>query len=129
MTLEKNQDTCSLNIHIVAKEPIQTLEDTVKLKAQPDLRITIPLLSDADKALNDTLHFELLTGIEKETGDPIASLYYAEHQGLDNNIIDIRRVGDNLYYVTWRAETCDVNFYDGSKPVTVVEVETEAQLK
>jgi hypothetical protein len=50
-------------------------------------------------------------------------LYSCEHEPLrNNNITVVSRTGDR-FWLRWTAVTKDVNYYDGSKPPTQVEIE------
>jgi hypothetical protein len=58
-----------------------------------------------------------------------AALYYCEHQPLrENHISVLSRAGDR-FCLRWTAVTQDVNYYDGSKPLTRVEIEGEFLFK
>ena len=56
-------------------------------------------------------------------------LYYCEHEALrDNRIKVVSRDGDR-FWLRWTAVVRDVNYYDGSKPPTQVEIEGEFVFK
>jgi hypothetical protein len=53
----------------------------------------------------------------------VATIYYYEHEDLDNNVIDVLRQEQDCFQIRWTATTLDVNYYDGSKPDTRVEID------
>lgn len=67
------------------------------------------------------------THLEVPEGDVddelVASIYYGDHQPLDNNHIHFIAEEHGRVRIKWTADTCDVNYYDGSRPRTKVEVD------
>src|SRR5262249_51924110 len=68
----------------------------------------------------------VLRGTKSDDADSCTSrLYYCEHEPLrQNKITVVSRTGDR-FWLRWTAVTKDVNYYDGSKPPTKVEIEGE----
>jgi len=62
-------------------------------------------------------------------GEWLARLYYFEHQPIDHNVIEILAYKKWVFDIHWVGKTCDVNFYDGSKPKTEFEVRANFALK
>lgn len=58
-----------------------------------------------------------------------ARLYYFEHQEVDDNRGRITYKGKGIFHVHWTGTTMDVNYYDGSKPETRLELEGEFLLE
>lgn len=58
-----------------------------------------------------------------------SSIYYCEHEPLRNNRITILSRKGDRFRVRWTGETIDVNYYDGSKPPTQVEIEGDFRFK
>ena len=55
--------------------------------------------------------------------DDLASLYYYEHEDLNDNTVEFLDRRHNMFLVRWTGTARDVNFYDGNKPPTTLEVE------
>jgi hypothetical protein len=72
----------------------------------------------------------VMAGTQSDDEDSCMSLlYYCEHEPLrDNRIRVVSRAGD-MFRLRWTAVTVDVNYYDGSKPPTRVEIEGEFLFK
>ena len=98
--------------------------DTAEIAASPNAEVGILLPElDPDQLVGRELVFP---GTKTDDEDSCLSLlYYCEHQPLrDNRIMIVSQDGDR-FRVRWTAVTRDVNYYDGSKPPTQVEIEGE----
>ena len=63
---------------------------------------------------------------EQATNQPIGespNLTYIEHDVIRDNSVEFKRKEGDRYWINWSGTTSDVNFYDGSKPDTLVKVE------
>jgi hypothetical protein len=108
-----------LSFDVEAENALQTLADTQSLGATPDAEANVDLPALDPEALpGQTL--AIFEGDGK--GDWLARLYYCEHQALDDNKIEVLARTGNTFEVRWTATTMDVNYYDGSKPATKVEI-------
>jgi hypothetical protein len=99
-------------------------KDTAEIGTSPNAEVGIDLPQlDPDQLVGMELVHE---GTKTEDEDSCRSLlYYCEHQPLrDNRILVVSQDGDR-FRVRWTAVTRDVNYYDGSKPPTRVEIEGE----
>ena len=67
--------------------------------------------------------FEVPKSYDEALDEYVTSLYYYEHEGLDDNSVEILNIDDDSFRVRWEATACDPNFYDGSKPRTKVLIE------
>jgi hypothetical protein len=68
---------------------------------------------------------EYSDAIENEWGEDgsfFNNFYYYEHQNLENMALEILAYSDGLYTLRFRCRTDDLNYYDGSKPQTEIEV-------
>jgi hypothetical protein len=102
--------------------------DTVEIGTAPNASVGIDLLElDPDQLVGVEFVHE---GTKSDDEDSCRSLlYYCEHQPLrENRIVVVSRAGDR-FRVRWTAVTQDVNYYDGSKPPTRVEIEGEFLFK
>lgn len=91
-----------------------------------EVGIDLPEL-EADKLVG--CHFKM-PGTKTDEEDSCKSLlYYFEHQPLRDNLITVVSRVDDRFWLRWKARTQDVNFYDGSKPETQVEIEGEFRFK
>ncbi len=99
-------------------------EDTAEIGTSPnaEVGITLPELVP-DQLVGQEL---VLPGTKTDDEDSCMSLlYYCEHQPLRENRITIQSREGDRFRVRWTAVTQDVNYYDGSKPQTRVEIEGE----
>ena len=107
-----------INLEIDTEEaPIQTLPDTESLRAHPNAEVTAKL---------DSLNPDEWTGQSFHTTnseDLDCRLYYCEHEDVENVHIQVKRQVGNRFHVHWAGTATDVNFYDGSKPDTRIEVD------
>lgn len=103
-------------------EPVKELPDTEELNACPSAELAAEI--DSLKKLND-LKITIPKSYDEEVEDYVTGMYYCDHQNLDNNIVEIRRINDLLFNVNWTCTTMDVNYYDGSKPDTKIEITGE----
>src|SRR5262249_21361250 len=68
--------------------------------------------------------FSVPRGYDKSCGGHVTNFYYCEHEGTENNLIQILKSDGDRLLLRLTGETIDVNFYDGSKPPTKLRVET-----
>jgi hypothetical protein len=103
--------------------PIQTLPDTAPLHAKPFAEVTLHLPKIPALALTAGLTFTIPKGYDEHTQDYLSNFYYCEHEPMDE--IEISILDRNGLGVRARISgtTIDVNYYDGSKPLTNVVVE------
>ena len=88
----------------------------------PRAGITLPEL-DPEQLVGREFVFP---GTKTDDEDSCRSLlYYCEHQPLRDNRIEVVSRNGDRFRVRWTAVTQDVNYYDGSKPQTRVEIEGE----
>ena len=104
------------------ENPIKTLPDTKELNAQPNAEFNVRV-NDFDL---DTLvgkRFAIPRGYDEETGEYLTRFYYCEHEETDDNLIKIVEQNDAKFRVIITATCIDVNYYDGSKPRTNIEID------
>jgi len=109
-------------------ENAQRCEDTAEMGMSPNAEVGIDL---PDLDANELVGREFVVpGIESDDEDSCKSLlYYCEHEALcDNHIKVVSRDGER-FRLRWTAAVRDVNYYDGSKPPTRVEIEGEFVFK
>ncbi|MFB6946475.1 hypothetical protein [Streptomyces sp. NPDC056305] len=106
-------------------DAIQRCEDTADAGMAPTAEVGIGLVvaeADADRLVGRTF---VMPGASDGEDSCMSLLYYYEHEPLrDNRITVISRHGDR-FRLRWTAVCEDVNFYDGSKPATRVEIDGE----
>jgi hypothetical protein len=101
-------------------DAIQTVPDTAESRMHPSGSAVVTLKdADLDALVGRALSIPL--GLTDERWD--AHLYYFEHEDLDNNEIRVLARRGDEFHVRWTATTTDINYYDGSKPDTQVEIE------
>lgn len=106
----------------------QRCEDTAEMGMSPNAEVGIDLPDlNAGRLIGREF---IIPGTKSDDEDSCMSLlYYCEHEPLrDNRIIVVSRAGDR-FHLRWTATTKDVNYYDGSKPATRVEIEGEFLFK
>jgi hypothetical protein len=107
----------------------KTTTDTVDFPAAPNIEVSIYREQfDTSDLVGQT--FKVPSTYDDEFGDYVSRFYYYEHEGIDNNVIEfLAREQDGRYHVHWTGTAMDPNFYDGSKPDTVVEIDARFLLK
>ena len=101
---------------------IKTLPDTKVLNAQPNAEFKVRVKDFSWDCLVGT-SFTIPKGYDDETGDYLTLFYYCEHEETDDNLIEIIERGDEKFHVIITATCVDVNYYDGSKPRTKIEID------
>lgn len=106
----------------------QRCEDTAEIGHWPnaEVGVTLPTL-DADELVGRVFS---IPGTKTDDEDSCMSLlYYCEHEPLRQNRITVVSRNGDRFWLRWTAVTQDVNYYDGSKPLTQVEIEGEFTFK
>jgi hypothetical protein len=107
---------------------IKTVPDTAEYPTNPNAEVAVSLKNlDPSKLVGK--QFLVLSGYDEEIEDHVATIYYYEHEDLNDNVIEITAQDSNRFHVRWTGTTGDVNFYDDSKPKTRVEIEGEFTFK
>lgn len=105
-------------------QPLQHLPDSDELLNNPDAELTIYLHTlKLDEFA--PLEFAIAHGYNENSRSLDARLYYFEHQEVNDNRGRIEYRGNGVFYVSWTGSTMDVDYYDGSKPDTRLELEGE----
>jgi hypothetical protein len=101
---------------------IKSLPNTADLKATPSAQISILLPASETKDLVGR-KLSLPVADDEQSGDYGATIYYVEHEALEANELEFVSKKKKRYWVKWTGLTTDVNYYDGSKPQTRIEIE------
>lgn len=99
-------------------------EDTKPYPAAPKAELGIALGDFSADSLvgRDFYH----VGPTSDNEDSCDSLFhYYEHQPLQNNHVVVSKRDRDTFKVRWSATTQDVNYYDGSKPDAIVEIDAD----
>jgi hypothetical protein len=109
-------------------EDAQRCEDTAEMGMSPNAEVGIDL---PDLDANELVGREFVVlGTKSDDEDSCKSLlYYFEHDALRNNHIKVVSQDGDRFRLRWTATVRDVNYYDGSKPPTRVEIEGEFMFK
>lgn len=108
-----------------AAEGAQRCADTESMGMAPNAETGIQFQQlDASRLVGSEF---FVSGEEDDESQSI--LYYCEHEPLLNNRITILAQQGDRFRIRWTGETQDVNYYDGSKPLTKVEIEGEFKFK
>ena len=113
----------NLSFEIETEEkPIKTLPDTENLYARPNAEFIVQVTDFSWENLIDR-SFEIPQGYDEETGEFLTRLYYCEHESTDENVIKVIERKADRFRVKIEATCTDVNYYDGSKPQTKIEID------
>lgn len=109
-------------------DALQRCEDTVEFGHGPNAEVGIEITElNADQLVGREF---LLPGTKSDDEDScMALLYYYEHEPLRQNRIEILSRDVDRFWIRWTAITQDINYYDGSKPPTHVEIVGEFMFK
>ena len=110
------------------REAVQTVSDTAKLKMHPSVEAAVTL-SDLDSERLVGRVFTVPVGYDEESERQLAKLYYFDHEDLDENEIHVLERDGQVFHVRWTGTAEDVNYYDGSKPRTRVEIDARFTLR
>ena len=115
-------DTVRLHLEIEADlPPLASLPDTAPLAAQPGTEVAIQRPA-ADLGSLAGRRYSVPRSWDGEREDSVSRFYYCEHEAIDDNVIEFTERRGNWVHARWTGITTDVNWYDGSKPATRVEV-------
>jgi len=115
-------DAFKLNLEIETSRPaVQSLPDTVDLAAEPNAEVTLYLPNENVGSLVGR-SFSVPRSFDEAIEDRVSRFYYCEHEDLDENVIEFIEQRGDWFRVRWTGVTVDVNWYDGSKPATRVEI-------
>jgi hypothetical protein len=109
-------------------DALQRCEDTVEFGHWPNAEVGIEVAElNVDRLVGREF---LLPGTKSDDEDSCMALfYYYEHEPLRENKITILSRDDDRFWLRWTAVTQDINYYDGSKPPTQVEIDGEFKFK
>lgn len=102
--------------------PLHSLPDTSGLHAHPSAEVAVAL-KELDPSKLSGSRFSVPNGYDEEIEDHVATIYYVEHNELNENEIEVIAQAGTDVHVHWRGTTTDVNYYDDSKPKTRVEID------
>ena len=123
ISLHDGDGSSNLSFEIETEEkPLQTLPDTESLKARPNAEFIVKVADFSWENLVGKC-FEIPRGYDDATDEHLTFLYYCEHENMENNVIEVLERKDNRFRVKIEATCTDVNYYDGSKPPTKVEID------
>ena len=100
---------------------LKSLPDTESLRAKPKAEVAVGL-KKVEPARLVGKKFSVPAAYDEEIDDHVASIYYVEHEDLDDNEVEVVARDGDVFQVRWTGTTTDVNYYDGSKPRTRVEI-------
>jgi hypothetical protein len=107
---------------------VQGLPDTATLHARPKAEVAVTL-KELDPRKLSGARFSVPHGYNEETDEYDATIYYVEHDYMNENEIEIVAQEGDIFHVYWTGTTTDVNYYDGSKPKTRVEIDARFTFK
>ncbi|MEP7286534.1 MAG: hypothetical protein ABI947_12280 [Chloroflexota bacterium] len=99
---------------------IKSLPDTEELYGRPHAFISAAVSQTKDLV---GVKLSVSTSYDDSLEDYISRFYYLRHESLDANEVEFLSRRKDKYLVRWTGQTPDVNYYDGSKPDTYIEIE------
>ena len=66
--------------------------------------------------------FYIKDGYDNVNYEDCSLFYYYNHQSVSENVIEFIECNSECFVIKITANTCDVNFYDESKPKTKIEI-------
>jgi hypothetical protein len=99
---------------------LKTVADTAQDPANPRAEVAF-VVEALDVGMLVGQRFLVPHGRTRD--DDLASIYYYEHEDLNENVVEFLGLDGDRFRVRWTASARDVNYYDGSKPKTKLEVE------
>ena len=122
-------DKISLVFEIDAiARPLKTLPDTKDFGAQPNAEFIVKTNNFSWDKLVGRI-FTIPFGFNEKTNEYLTRFYYFEHSTTDDNVIEILEKRGDFIHVVIKGTCVDVNYYDGSKPRTVIEINAFFQIK
>jgi hypothetical protein len=103
------------------QRPLQTLPDTAELDQRPNAEVYITLKKLAVSKLLGR-RFSVPASWSEEKEDHVSCIYYCEHADLNKNVVRFLEQQGGKFLIHRTGQTADVNYYDGSKPETKVEI-------
>lgn len=116
-------DLPTLCVALRAGPGVELHEDTRTLAAQPHWELNLVAAGLQPEALVPGAVFSIPEGYDDDLGGHLTNFYYCQHESTAANRIEILALDGSALRVRLRGETIDVNFYDGSKPATVLMAE------
>jgi len=107
---------------------LKSLPDTAILRGQPKAEVAVGVKKVEPTRLVGR-KFSVPAAYDEEIDDHVSSIYYVEHEDLDDNQIEVTARDEDVFHVRWTGTTTDVNYYDGSKPRTRVEIDASFKFK
>ena len=122
--LYNDNEKMNLCLLIESDEAIAQSEDTASYFQMLNWELNLVEKSLEDSQLQSGFTANIPEAYDEDGDGWITNFYFVEHQGSENNKIEIiERQGDQLL-IRVSGEIPDVNFYDGSKPHATLLVET-----
>ncbi len=118
--LYKDEEIGMMNLWIFlsARQAIVQQEDTEDLNAEPHWEINLVEPNLAESSIKPGFTATISESYNESRSGWITNFYYCEHEGTDKNMIEVVAVDGDRVQFRLSGETVDVNYYDGSKPIT-----------
>jgi hypothetical protein len=123
--LAQRADGVELSLRVQGGPAIRTVSDTESAGALPVLELVVRF---SHRQLQRLTREVFTVPLGERDGEVVASLYYFEHQVLDENVFRVMNLTSETMLVDWRATTTDVNHYDGLKPRASVHVRARCRV-
>ena len=134
-------------VYPVARMYLQIVNGVLNLEVEAGTNKECPLgflpeptlyVEDADVAARSIVDLgeeKLLVpfGWDDESGEEKTSnifrIYIGQHQSLDNNVLQLRRLSDASVEILWQSDAPDFNYYDGRAKRNKVDVRCVHRMK
>ena len=125
----KDENRLMLSFEIETNQSsVKTLPDTKEFPAQPSAEFNVSVTNFAWENLAGK-SFVIPHGYDEETEEWLARFYYYEHQYIDQNEIKVIKHDGDKFHVIITGISNDINYYDGSKPRTEIEIDAWFEAK
>jgi hypothetical protein len=116
-------DMPTLCLQVRAGRGAHLHDDTSTLNAEPSWEINVVGKSLSGSSLKPGDRFVVPAGHDEQQGGYVTNFYYCSHEQTDDNVVEILAVEGSRVLARLTGQTIDVNYYDGSKPPTLLSVQ------
>jgi hypothetical protein len=99
-------------------------DDTKSLNANPNWELNLVEPNLPESSICCGFRATIPESYDENRSGWITNFYFCEHEGTDNNTIEVIEVDGDQTRFRLLGETVDVNYYDGSKPSTKLIADT-----
>ena len=121
---DSDREKVNLWLRVECGEAIEETEDTSFYAGSSHWELNLVEDDLGEEFLVPGFEASIPIGYDESRGGWVTNFYFSSHEGSDNNTIKIiKREGDRLL-IRISGDIKDVNYYDGSKPKSVLILQT-----